>query len=113
MKSGKMQHSSGLIAETFQHVHRCSDHLLCPLIHAPHTSVSPHLSHFSTTLSSSLSPPSLPTPKACLFPYLKSSAGFSTLLSLRVLLSTPLSISLPRSHAVRNGSSCRDLGLPW
>lgn len=86
------------------------DRLRCPPIGSSHTLVSPHHLHLSITfppshssLSTSfvlISSPRFPlsTPKACLFPHLTSSADFSTLLPLQVLLSSPslsLSVSFP------------------
>lgn len=108
------------------------DRLRCPPIGSSHTPPLTPLHHFSPftllfSLSTSfvlISSPRFPlsTPKACLFPHLTSSADFSTLLPLQVLLSSPslslsvsfppLSLSLTLSHAVRNGSSHRDLRLP-
>lgn len=93
------------------------DRLPCPSICSSHTSASPHHSHLSITFSllytplllqprhpssllricSSPRPLSFPTPKACLFPHLTSSADFSTLLlSAGSSLHPSLSPSLPR-----------------
>lgn len=73
-----------------KHSSTCTDPVRrhCPLIRSLTPSLSPLHHFFPSSSPSSFSP----TPNVCLFPSLTSSAGFSTLLSLRVLLST----SLPR-----------------